>query len=140
MEKNEDIKSNLRKDFWEKVSDCVEHIETLRHIINNAWLKQKGCVIILLGLKSAFGEVNHNLLIEALKFHRIPTAPSPLYRHYIPTMTFSSHGLIHSWVHRGVLQRIGLSPLFFSLVINTLINTIKSEMGSGILLPKLSQA
>ena len=30
-------------------------------------------------------------------------------------------------VHRGVLQRISLSPLLFNLITNTLINTIKSE-------------
>ena len=36
VEKNEYIESNLQKGIWEKISGCVEHIETLAHIINNA--------------------------------------------------------------------------------------------------------
>ena len=36
VEKNEYIESNLQKGFWEKVPGCVEYIETLTHIINNA--------------------------------------------------------------------------------------------------------
>ena len=54
MEKNECIESNLQNGFWGKASGCVEQIETLRHIINNTRLKQKGCVITLLDLKNAF--------------------------------------------------------------------------------------
>ena len=63
---------NLQKGFWEKISDCIEHIECLSHIINNARLKQTGCVVTLLDLKNAFGEVNHNLMIESLKIHHVP--------------------------------------------------------------------
>ena len=54
------------------MSGCVEHIETLTHKINNAHIKQRGCVITLLDLKNAFGEVNHNLLVETLKIHHVP--------------------------------------------------------------------
>ena len=42
------------------------------HIINNARLKQRGCVVTLLDLKNVFGEVSHNLLIESLKIHNVP--------------------------------------------------------------------
>ena len=71
MEKNEYIELNLQKNFWGKVLGGLEHIEALTHIINNAQLKQKGCVIILLDLKNAFDEVDHKLLIETLKFHHM---------------------------------------------------------------------
>ena len=30
------IETNIRKGFWEKISGCVEHIETLTHTVNNA--------------------------------------------------------------------------------------------------------
>ena len=73
--------------FAEK-NGYVAHIETLTHIISNARLKQKGCVIILLDLKNAFDEVNHNLLIKTLNFIIYQTTSSPLYRPYIPIMTF----------------------------------------------------
>ena len=63
---------NFQKGFWEKISGCIEHIECLSHIISNARLKQTGCVVTLLDLKNAFGEVNHNLMIESLKIHHVP--------------------------------------------------------------------
>ena len=116
--------------FWERVSGSVEHIETLTHIINNAQLKQKGCVITLLDLKNVFGEVNHQLLIETLKFHHVPgdviTLISPLYSDYDISILTDSFMTSPIRVHRGVLQGDSLSPLLFNLVINTHINTIKS--------------
>ena len=128
--KNEHIESNLQKVFWEKVSGCVEHIETLTHNINNAQLKQKGCVITLLDLKNAFSEVNHQLLIETLKPHHVPddviTLTLALFSDYdISTLT-DSFMTSSIRVHRGVLQGDSLSSLLFNLVISTLINTIKS--------------
>ena len=50
--KNKYIETNLQKGFWEKISGCIEHIECLLHIINNAKLKQRGCVVTLLDLKN----------------------------------------------------------------------------------------
>ena len=129
--KNEYTESNLQKNFWEKVSGCVEHVDTLTHIINNARLKQKGCVITLLDLKNAFGEVNHHLLIETLKLYHITdnviTLMSSSYSSYDISILIES--FMTSWirVHRGVLQGDTLSLLLFSLIINTLINTITSE-------------
>ena len=135
MEKNEYIEyeyieSNLQKGFWEKVSSCVEHIETLTHIINNARLKQKGCVLTLLDLKNAFGEVNHQLLTETLKLHHVPdnviTLMSSLYFDYDISILTDFFMTSPNRVHRGVLQGNSLSPLLFHLI-NTLINIIKSE-------------
>ena len=84
--------------FAEK-NGYVAHIETLTHIISNARLKQKGCVITLLDLKNAFDEVNHNLLIKTLKLHHIPddaiTLISSLYFNLI--FQFSR---THPWLHR----------------------------------------
>ena len=129
--KNEYIESNLQKGFWEKISGCVEHIETLTHIIKNAWLKQKDCVITLLDLKNAFGEVNHHLLTEALKLHHIPddviTLTSSLYSDYDISILTDSFMTSPIRVHRSVLQGDSLSPLLFNLIINTPINAIKSE-------------
>ena len=100
-------------------------------MINNARIKQRGCVITLLDLKNAFGEVNHNLLVEALKIHHVPdniiTLITSLYTDYtisIITDTFMTSPIN---AQRGVLQGDSLSPLLFNLIVNTLINTIKSE-------------
>ena len=41
-------------------------------MIYNPRIKLHGCVIMLLDLKNAFGEVNHNLLVQTLKVHLVP--------------------------------------------------------------------
>ena len=66
---NRYIETNIKKVFWEKIPGCFEHIETQTHMINNARIKQRCCVITLLDLKNAFGEVNHSLLVETLKIY-----------------------------------------------------------------------
>ena len=129
--KNKYIETNLQKGFWKKTSGCIEHIECLSHIINNARLKQRGCVVTLLDLKNAFGEVNHNLLIESLKIHHVPAEIvqliTSLYSNYDRSILTDNFVTSPIKVQRGVLQGDSLSPLLFKLIANTLINTVKSE-------------
>ena len=65
--KNKFIESNLQKGFWDNISGCVEHTETLTHIINHARKKQRSLIITLLDLKNAFGEGSHELLTSVLR-------------------------------------------------------------------------
>ena len=78
VEKGEHIESNLQKRFWEKVPVCVEHVETLIHIMNKARLKQTNSVITLVDLKNAFGDVNNHLFVESFKLHHIPDKVSTI--------------------------------------------------------------
>ena len=100
-------------------------------MINNACIKQRGCVITLLDLKNAFGEVNHNLLVQALKIHHVPdniiTLITSLYADYTTLIINDTFMTSPIKVQRGILQGDSLSPLAFNLIVNTLINTIKSE-------------
>ena len=129
--KNKYIEKNLQKGFWEKTSGCIEYIECLSHIINNARLKQRGCVVTLLDLKNAFGEVSHNLLIESLKIHDLPAEIiqliTSLYSNYDRSILTDNFVMSPIKVQRGVLQGDSPSPLLFNLTVNTLINTVKSE-------------
>ena len=71
------LKPIFKTFFFEKISSCIEHIECLlKQMIER--LKQKGCVVTLLDLKNAFGEVSHNLLIESLKVCHVPALIIPL--------------------------------------------------------------
>ena len=124
-EKNEYIESNLQKGFWVKVSGCVEHIETLTHIISNARLKQKGCVIItLLDLKNAFCEVNHQLLIETLKIHHVPdnviTLTLSLYSDYDILVLTDSFMTSPIRVHIEVFYKVTAYLTFFLILSKTL--------------------
>ena len=114
-----------------KISGCIEHIESLSHIINNARLKQRGCVVTLLDLKNAFGEVNQNLLIESLKIHHVPVEIiqliTSLYTDHDISILTDNFMTSPIKVQRGVPQGDSLSPLLFNLIVNTLIKTVKSE-------------
>ena len=55
-------------EFSEKVSGCIEHTKTLTYVINHARKNQRNLVITL-DLKNAFGEVDYELVIYALKFY-----------------------------------------------------------------------
>ena len=70
--KNKYIESDLQKGFWNDISGCIEHTETLTHIINHARKNQRSLIITLLDLKNAFGEVSHDLLLTVLKYHHFP--------------------------------------------------------------------
>ena len=100
-------------------------------MINNARIKQRGCVITSLDLKNAFSEVNCNLLVQTLKIHHvldnIITLITSLYGDYTISITTDTDMTSPIKVQRGVLQGDSLSPLLFNLIVNTLINTIKSE-------------
>ena len=68
--KNKCIESNLQKGFWDDISGCIEHTETLTHI-NHARKKQRSLIITLLDLKNALGEVSHDLLLSVLKYQKV---------------------------------------------------------------------
>ena len=60
--KNNLIETNLQKGLWSEISGCVEHTELLSYIaIVYARLKQRQVIIILLDLKNAFGQIDHNV-------------------------------------------------------------------------------
>ena len=103
----------------------VAHIETLTHIISNARLKQKGCVIItLLDLKNAFCEVNHQLLIETLKLHHVPdnviTLTLSLYSDYDILVLTDSFMTSPIRVHIEVFYKVTAYLTFFLILSKTL--------------------
>ena len=69
---NKHIESNVQKGFLDDISGCYEHTEALTYVINHARKKQCNLVITLIDLKNAFGEVEHKLLAEVLKYHKVP--------------------------------------------------------------------
>ena len=124
------IKTNLQKGFWEKISGCIEHTETLTYVINHARKKQRNLVTTLLNLKNAFGEVDHDLTTYVLKFHHVPDhiiqKIKSLYTDHRISIATDEYLTLPITVEKGV-QGDSLSPLLFNLVIITLINTIKQE-------------
>ena len=128
---NKYIKSNVQKGFWDDKSGCYEHTEVLTYVINHVRKKQRNFVVTLIDLKNAFGEVDHKLLAEVLKYHKVPdhiiTLITSLYTDYFISVVTDSYLKSPIKVRRGVLQGEDFSPLLFNLIVNTLITTIKKE-------------
>ena len=113
------------------MSGTFEHTVHLAYVINNARAKQKSLHVTLLDLKNAFGEVNHNLLDCAFKYHHIPikvrTLVRDLYTDYSTAIASDAFVTDFILAGGGVLQGDCLSPLAFNMVINTFIQFIKNE-------------
>ena len=72
LSSNNCLEHKIQKGFPHKLSGTFEHTAQMAHVINKARVKQISLVITLLDFKNAFGEVHHNLIPEALKYHHVP--------------------------------------------------------------------
>ena len=72
LSQNNYSEQEIQKGFTPKVSGTLEHTVQMSSIIDKARIKQRSLVITLLDLKTAFGEVHHNLIYEVLRYHHIP--------------------------------------------------------------------
>ena len=93
--RNNYIDCKLQKGFLPKVSGTFEHTAHMTHTINQARKKKRSVVITLLYMKNAFGEVQHNLIIEVFKNRNIlefiQTLISNLYTDFYTIMMTSQH-------------------------------------------------
>ena len=125
LNKNDYINKTRQKGFWPKVDGVGEHTETLTQIMNDAKRHQRSLVITLLDLKNAFGDVQHNLIRAAIKYHHLPDLFSELF----DAIYTDSKIIVASnddWtkqiaVKKGVLQGDPCSPLLFNLCFNLLM-------------------
>ena len=113
------------------ITGTIEHTKTLTYLLLHAKLKQRNLAVILIGLKNAFGKVHHQFLRKTLLFHNITDSMIDLilcaYDNFFLSITSKSFITNQIKVDRGVLHGDCLSPLWFNLYINTLVNTVKNE-------------
>ena len=62
----------MQKAYCKKLGGVLEHNELLAHLLKDAKRSQRSIVVTLLDLKNAFGEVHHNLIKAALRYHHLP--------------------------------------------------------------------
>ena len=109
---------------------CWTHRNTYAYH-QQCWIKIKRLCYYITRPEKRFWQSKSSSLIETLKLHHIPdeviTLISSLYSDCDISILTDSFMTSSIRVHRCVLQSDTLSPLLFNLIINTLINTIKSE-------------
>jgi len=129
LTKHNYIEQNQQKGFWKGIDGVSEHTEMLAHLLKTAKREQRSITIALLDLKNAFGEVHHNLIAAALRFHYVPAQFVELFK-----STYENNFIVVAMdqkitkpirVQRGVLQGDPSSPLLFNLCFNTLMLTLQ---------------
>ena len=72
MVENGYIDTTLQKAYLEGINGCIEHIQVLQQIIQDAKTKNKTVHISWYDLADAFGSVSHDLIPICLKHYNIP--------------------------------------------------------------------
>ena len=128
LNKNNMIDKKHQKGFWPSVDGVGEHTETLTHVIREAKRHQNSLVVTLLDLKNAFGEVQHELIRAALRYHLLPDLFIQLfdciYRDSSISVASNREWTEFIKVEKGVLQGDPCSPLLFNLCFNLLMQTL----------------
>ena len=128
LEQNKFVDKKFQKGFWSAVDGVGEHTETLTHIIRDSRRHQRSLVITLLDLKNAFGEVHHDLIRAALRYHHLPDLFTQLfdsiYLNSLITVTANDECTDFIRVEKGVLQGDPCSPLLFNLCFNLLMQAL----------------
>ena len=125
------IEHKIQKGFTPHISGTFEHTAQMAYIINQARIRQRSLLVILLDLNNAFGEVHHNLIQSVLRYHHRPDhiqiMIKSFYTNFKTSIITSNFNTPFIQVGHGVLQGDCLSPLLFNLCFNTFIQHIKSE-------------
>lgn len=121
---NRYLNISVHKAFFPKTAGCVEHTQTLAHVLKDAQNARKAISAVFIDLKNAYGSVRHALIIYALKrYHLPPMVINMLISYYdllvaiITTPNFNT-----KWLHYsiGLFQGCTLSTTLFNMVYNLL--------------------
>ena len=74
LSQNNYLDMKKQKGFWPGIDGVSEHTEILTHLIKDAKIHSRSLIITLLDLKNAFGEVHHELIKSALRYHHVPNS------------------------------------------------------------------
>jgi len=122
--------NNIQKGFAHGQDGVLEHTEMLDFIMRDAKRTHRSYFVVLLDLRNAFGEVQHNLIRSSLRYHHVPESFIRVFDSIYSDfgIAVSSGGLLTDkiLVKRGVLQGDPCSPLFFNLCFNSLMRLLET--------------
>ena len=128
MTENGYIDETTQKAFLKGINGCIEHIQVLQEIIEDAKKKKKSLHASFYDLTDAYGSVKHKLIEYCLKHYHVPVSEIE----YIMNLYSKLRGKIVSkdWVTdvfnfcRGIFAGDYYSPNIFNVVFQPLIDFI----------------
>jgi len=122
--------NNIQKGFAHGQDGVLEHTEMLDFLMRDAKKTHRKYFVVLLDLRNAFGEVQHNLIRASLRYHHVPDSFIRVFDSIYTDfgIAVSSGGLLTEkiLVKRGVLQGDPCSPLLFNLCFNSLMRLLET--------------
>ena len=113
------------------MDDCFEIVKTLQQVIKQYRKRRKEINIVLLDLTKAFDTISHKSIRKGLTRKGVPAhVIGTIEEMYTNTNTKISLGSKTTWkikINSGGKQGCLLSPLLFNLVIDELIEKLKSK-------------
>jgi hypothetical protein len=137
LDQNNFHNNSVQKGFAHGQDGVMEHTELCDFMIRDAKRQHRGLCAILLDLRNAFGEVQHNLIRSSLRYHHVPedfiSIFDSIYHQFKITISCLGGTTEAIVVNKGVLQGDPSSPLFFNICFNSLMKIIEtpaySKMG-----------
>ena len=133
LTKNNYLDRKIQKGFTSGIDGVSCHTEQLTYVMKEARRHSRSLVITLLDLRNAFGEIQHELIRESLRFHHMPACFLDIFDNIYSGSTVRI-AVNDDWskelaVNKGVLQGDPCSPLLFNLCFNSLMITLnKAEL------------
>ena len=131
MLRNKYINPAVQKAFLRKINGCVEHIQVIQEIIQDAKHRKRSVHFTFVDLEDAFGSVNHKLIQYCLEHFNVPEKE----RKYIKSLYSQLHGKVvtKEWVSKtfrflkGIAQGDNYSSIIFLTIFQPLISFIESK-------------
>ena len=130
LDRNHYHNNDIQKGFAHGQDGVLEHTELFDFIVKDAKKHHRGMFAVLLDLRNAFGEVQHNLIRSSLRYHHVPDTFinifNSIYSDFRVTVSCLGQNTEAIAVNRGVLQGDPCSPLLFNLCFNSLMRLLEA--------------
>ncbi|CAG9571769.1 unnamed protein product [Danaus chrysippus] len=131
MLSNKYFRPNHQKGFLPGISGCLEHNTLLSESLKDARKSERQITVCWIDLENAFGSIQHELMLFALRWYNFPPLASDMIASYYSKLKFSiitKEGPSKSLSYNvGLFQGCCLSPIVFNIVINILVDKLISN-------------
>ena len=126
------VELNTLQKAFQEVEGCAEHIILIHRLIRDAWKRNRSIFVVFLDLAKTFYSVNHDLLFRGLRRQSCPDDFIEVVKElYSGESTRISNGrsvTTEIEIQSGVKQGCSLSPLFFNIVIDELVDELDPRL------------